>query len=266
VPSRHDATARQFLKAAVQLIDAYLDDQLQSRPARLKSIRFPAALDWLRTEDVIRLAATDGKTGVSRKAFFNRWPTRDEFLPDALVYALVYDEVPGDPKDMAKQMAPEAATAPSLSDAVCDIADSVLASLQRNPRSYLTLHIGPLLPQHPALWEALIPSMRDGNQVWADGFATLVHDLGLVLRPGWTAHRLALALQAALDGFLLRYRIQPDDFASSRWEGVGIFADTVVAIVLGVVDAEGTGESGRAALDKLAAQPHREDRDADPAS
>src|SRR5580658_10128480 len=68
-PSRQDATARQFLKAAVQLIDAYLDDQpLHSRPARLKSIRFPAALDWLRTEDVIRLAAADGKTGVSRKA------------------------------------------------------------------------------------------------------------------------------------------------------------------------------------------------------
>jgi len=278
-PSRHDATARQFLKAAVQLIDAYLDDQpLQSRPARLKSIRFPAALDWLRTEDVIRLAAADGSTGVSRKAFFNRWPTRDEFLPDALVYALVYDVLPDDPKHMAKQIPPGAAAAPSLSDAVCDIADGVLASLQRHPRSYLTLHIGPLLPQHPALWQALIPSMQDGNHVWADGFATLLDDLGLVLRPGWTAHRLALALQAALDGFLLRYRIQPADFAGSRWEGAGIFADTVVAIVLGIVDAERSGESGRAVLDKLAApdkpaasdkldaQPHREDRDADPAS
>jgi hypothetical protein len=39
-PSRHDATAQQFLKAAVQLIDAYLDDQpLHARPARLRSIR-----------------------------------------------------------------------------------------------------------------------------------------------------------------------------------------------------------------------------------
>ena len=272
-PSRHDATARQFLKAAVQLIDAYLDDQpLQSRPARLKSIRFPAALDWLRTEDVIRLAAVEAKSGVSRKSFFNRWPTRDEFLPDALVFALVYDEVPNDPKDVAKQMPPEAIAAPSLSDTVCGIADSVLASLQRHPRSYLTLHIGPLLPQHPSLWESLIPSMQSGNQVWADGFATLVDDLGLVLRPGWTAHRLALALQAALDGFLLRYRIQPDDFAGSRWEGAGIFADTVVAIVLGIVDAERTGESGRAVLDKLAAHgkraapPHREDHDAESAS
>ena len=278
-PSRHDATARQFLKAAVQLIDAYLDDQpLQARPARLRAIRFPAALDWLRTEDVIRLAAADGKTGVSRKAFFNRWPTRDEFLPDALVYALVYDEVPEDPKDMAKQMPPEAAGAASLSGAVREIAEDVLDSLRRHPRSYLTLHIGPLLPQHPALWKALLPSMQDGNQVWADGFATLVDGLGLVLRPEWTPQRLALALQAALDGFLLRYRIQPDDFAGSRWEGAGIFADTVIAIVLGIVDAERTGEPGRAVLDRLATpgqsdppgepgpQADREDSDADPAS
>lgn len=255
-PSRHDATARQFLKAAVQLIDAYLDDHpRETRPARLKSIHFPAALDWLRTEDVIRLAAAVGTTGVSRKAFFNRWPTRDEFLPDALVYALVHDEVPDDPKDIAKQMPPEAGGAASLSDAVVEIAESVLDSLRRHPRSYLTLHIGPLLPQHPSLWKALLPSMQHGNTVWADSFATLVDELGLVLRPEWTPHRLALALQATLDGYLLRYRIQPDDFLPSRWEGASIFADTVIAMVLGVVDVYRTGEPGRAVLDRLAARP-----------
>jgi AcrR family transcriptional regulator len=236
-------------------MDAYLDDQPhEERPARLKSIHFPAALDWLRTEDVIRLAAAEGKVGVSRKAFFNRWPTRDEFLPDALVYALIYDEVPEDPKEIAKQLPPEAAAAASLSKAVVEISEGVLDSLLRHPRSYLTLHIGPLLPQHPSLWNAILPSMRHGNQVWAEGFATLLDDMGLVLRPEWTPHRLALALQASLDGYLLRYRVQPADFTTSRWEGAGIFADTVIAMVLGIVDAERTGESGRAALDRLAAR------------
>ncbi len=255
-PSRHDATARQFLSAAVRLIDAYLDDQPRdNRPARLRSIRFPAALDWLRTEDVIRLAATEGTAGVSRKAFFNRWSTRDEFLPDALVYALVYDEVPDDAKDLAKQ-APQAVQAPSLADWVIDIAEGVLESLQRHPRSYLTLHIGPLLGQHPELWEALLPSMRRGNDVWADNFAALISDLGVALRPEWTPQRLALALQAALDGFLLRYRIQPADFAESRWQGAGIFADTVIALLIGIVDTERTGQSGRAALDSLACRPN----------
>jgi AcrR family transcriptional regulator len=255
-PSRHDATARQFLKAAAALIDAYLDDQpLDTRPARLKSIRFPAALDWLRTEDVIRLAGAEGRAGVSRKAFFNRWPTRDEFLPDAIVYALVYDDVPDDPKDLAKQMPPEVVKAASFADSVLELSQSVLDSLRRNPRSYLTLHIGPLLAQHPSLWEALLPSMRQGNDVWAEGFAALLDELGLVLRPEWTPRRLALALQAALDGFLLRYRIQPAEFAETSWEGAGIFADTVIAIVLGITDTDRNGESGRAALDRLASRP-----------
>jgi len=252
-PSRHDATARQFLRAASALIDAYLDDQPgDARPARLRSIRFPAALDWLRTEDVIRLAAAEADTGVSRKAFFNRWPTRDEFLPDALVFALVYDEVPDDPKDVAQQMPPEASAAPSLAVSVASIAESVLDSLQRNPRSYLTLHIGPLLAQHPRLRDAILPSMQQGNAVWADGFAALIDELGVVLRPEWTPQRLALALQAALDGFLLRNRIQPEDFLPSGWEGAGLFADTVIALVLGIIDAEQSGEPGRAALDRLA--------------
>lgn len=54
----------------------------------------------------------------------------------------------------------------------------------------------------------------------------MLADLGLVLRPGWTPQRLSMALQAAVDGFLLRYRVQPEDYAESRWEGAGLFADT----------------------------------------
>jgi hypothetical protein len=254
-PSRNDATAQQFLKAAVQLIDAYLDDEgHDARPARLRSIRFPAALDWLRTEDVIRLAAAEGTAGGSRKAFFNRWHTRDEFLPDALVYALVYDEVAEDPEEQARQMPADAAGSASFSSAVLRISDDLLESLRRHPRSYLTLHIGPLLPQHPSLWEALLPSMRQGTEVWADGYAALVNSLGVVLRPEWTPRRLALALQATLDGFLLRYRIQPDDYPTSRWEGAGIFADTILAMILGAIDADRSGADGRTTLDNLVGQ------------
>jgi hypothetical protein len=101
----------------------------------------------------------------------------------------------------------------------------------------------------------LMPAMQQGIQVWADGYAALLTDLGLVLRPGWTPQRLALALQAALDGFLLRYRIQPDEYPAACWEGAGIFADTVLAIVLGVVDADRSGQHGRAVLDQLVTPP-----------
>jgi AcrR family transcriptional regulator len=258
-PSRHDATAQRFLRAAVQLIDAYLEDKPgREQPARLRAIRFPAALDWLRTADVIRLAGeAEGTAGASRKAFFNRWATREEFLRDALVYALVAEVAPGDPLQQARDMPADvtASAATSFSAAVLRISDQLLDSLRSHPRSYLTLHVGPLLPQHPRLWEAVLPAMREGSQVWADGFVALLADFGLVLRPGWTPERLALAMQAALDGFVLRFRIQPDDYQASRWEGASIFADTIVALVVGVLDGERTGESGGAILDRLVAGP-----------
>jgi AcrR family transcriptional regulator len=255
-PSRHDAAAQRFLRAALQLIDAYLlEEPGHERPARLRSIRFPAALDWLRTEDVIRLAAAGRQAGTSRKAFFNRWPTREEFLRDALVYALVSEVAPGDPIEQARQMPADAtaAAATSFSEAVLRISDQLLDSLRAHPRSYLTLHVGPLLPQHPGLWEAVLPTMQEGSLVWADGYAALLTDLGLVLRPEWTPQRLALAFQAALDGFVLRFRIQPDDYQATCWEGASIFADTILALVLGALDHERTGENGRMILDRLVA-------------
>jgi hypothetical protein len=76
----------------------------------------------------------------------------------------------------------------------------------------------------------------------------LLADLGLILWPGWTPHWLSLALQAALDGFLLRYRIMPDDYPTSRWEGAGIVADTVLAVIFGVIDTDRSGTNGREAL------------------
>jgi len=69
VPSRDDETAQRFLAAAAQLIDVYLhaDPKRREQSARLKQIRFPAALEWLRTEDVIRLAAAKGSEGASHR-------------------------------------------------------------------------------------------------------------------------------------------------------------------------------------------------------
>jgi len=241
-------------------MDAYLGDgPAAERPARLRAIRFPAALEWLRTEDVIRLAAAADTGGTSRKAFFNRWPTREEFLGDALVYALVTEVAPGDPMGQARQMPADAsaAAATSFSAAVLRISDQLLDSLRSHPRSYLTLHLGPLLPQHPQLWEAVLPTMQEGSQVWAVGYAALLTDLGLVLRPEWTPQRLALAFQAALDGFVLRFRIQPADYQTSVWEEASIFADTILALVLGVIDHERTGENGRVVLDRLVARASR---------
>ena len=56
-------------------------------------------------------------------------------------------------------------------------------------------------------------------------------------------------LQAMLDGFVLRYRMR--DHSTSHWEGLSIFADAVIAFILGAVDWDLTGQPSRTVLDTL---------------
>src|SRR5215470_13209020 len=110
--------------AACQLIDAYLDIETQELPRRLHTIRFPAALDWLRTEDVIRVAQATEQSGVSRKAFFNRWPHKESFLRESVVFALLYRDVSTD--DPTRHVPGPAATGESLSGIVIQVADGFM--------------------------------------------------------------------------------------------------------------------------------------------
>ncbi len=252
-PSRHDGTAQRFLAVAAELIDAYLcagADRVEDS-ARLRHIRFPTALEWLRTEDIIRLSASTSGEAACRREFFRRWPTRDEFLPDAVVYALLREYEAPDPR-------PYVASIPTISQAIAPtsvmvvgIAEGLLTALVRHPRSYLMLHIGPLLPRHPQLGSALVPTTRAVARVWEGLYEQLVTGLDLVMRPEWSFERASMVLHAMLDGFVLRYRLLAGGRPTSRWEGAGVFADAIIAFILGGVDWDLTGQSGQAALDSL---------------
>ncbi len=243
--SRHDATAIHFLSVAADLMDAYLQPDpigpAQSR--RLGHISFPSALDWLRTDDVIRLAPSWSGEAARRRAFFSRWSTRGEFLADAVVYALLREQ----PDIPAPRHSPDE----SVSQLVVGVTDELLTSLVQHPRSYLVLHLGPLLPRHPQLAKALYPSSRTALRAWADLYRRLADGLDLVMRPEWTFKRLSVVLQAMLDGFVLRHRVRAGGNPHPGWQDANVLADAVITLLLGAVDWDLTGQSGRAALDAL---------------
>jgi hypothetical protein len=54
-----------------------------------------------------------------------------------------------------------------------------------------------------------------------------------------------------LDGFLLQYRTRPNGFLRRNWKEANLLADAVVALLLGAIDWDLSGLSGRAALDLL---------------
>lgn len=246
-PTRGDATARRFLDAAAQLIDASFVSSVEDRPPRLRSLDFPATLEWLRIEDVVRLAS-----GASRKAFHNRWYTKDEFIRDAIVHTMLYaDDPAADPTTTnGAVFADTAAEASgSLARMVVLLADGLLDALLAHPRSFLLLHVGPVLAQHPDLQAALVERLVDKRRPWYEGYGYLLNSLGLRLRPGWTVTRVGMAITSMLDGFLLRSRLHPDEMAALRWEDASLFAETVAAFILGILDPTGTGHTVHQALD-----------------
>ncbi|WP_460528157.1 hypothetical protein [Flindersiella endophytica] len=203
-------------------------------------------------DDVIRLAEESGTPGLSRKAFTNRWPHKDVFVNDAVVYSLLFRDKAADPVLEPSQLVqlPQAST---LSAGIIDVADAHLDRLFHDPRSYLLVHIGPLLEHHPEARSEVLPTIR-GTRAWFDGYTMLLASLGLALRPSWTSERLGLCLQALLDGFLFRYRIQPEDYQPTRWEGASLFADAVIAFCLGVIDVDRSSQTAREALDAAVAR------------
>jgi hypothetical protein len=226
-------------------MEAYLqaDPISQAQSQRLGHISFPSALDWLRTDDVIRLAPSWNGEAARRRAFFSRWPTRGDFLADALVYTLL--------REQPRIPAPRHSQDATMSELVVAATDELLTSLIQHPRSYLVLHLGPLVPRYPQLAKALVPGSRAATQAWLRLYHALADQHDLVLRPEWTFKRLSTVLQAMLDGFVLQYRLRPGGNPRHSWKEANLLADAVVALLLGAVDWDLSGQSGRAALDLL---------------
>ena len=244
-----DASAKHFLDAAAQLIDAMFVTSPDERPRRLSSIDFPATLEWLRKEDVVRLARDGGQPGVSRKSFDNRWESKEDFVNDAVIHTMLYRDAPN--ADPSLQLADMASLleADNVAQAIAHFCDAMLASLLSYPRSFLLLHIGPLLEQHPKLKAAIVEDMLQALAPWYEGYRQLFAAFGVRLRPGWTIERYGLTIQSMLDGFLLRSRVQDEQMAAYSSDDASLFADAVVAFTLGVIDTgESSGLSSREAL------------------
>lgn len=233
-----DASAKQFLDAAAQLIDAMFVTSPDERPRRLSAIDFPATLEWLRKEDVVRLARDGGQPGVSRKSFDNRWESKEDFVNDAVIHTMLYRDAPN--ANPALQLADMASLveAENVAQAIARFCDAMLASLLSYPRSFLLLHIGPLLEQHPKLKAAIVEDMLQALAPWYEGYTQLFAAFGVRMRPGWTIERYGLTIQSMLDGFLLRSRVQDEQMAAYSADDASLFADAVVAFTLGVLDTD----------------------------
>ena len=247
--TRHDPTAYEFLNAAAVLIDQAFDGQAERGRHPANVLHFPAALDWLRIEDVVRCARERGDGTASHKALRNRWPDKDSFLRDVVVHALLYRDEPSANPTLLAVAIGGLASAESPADAIAQLSDTLLESLRRHPRSYLLLHLAPLLDQHNDLHRTVMERIQIDRESWYVGYRALLAEWNLVFRPGWTVERFDMTLQAMFDGFLLRSKLQPNFESINRWHAASLLADSVVAFTLGVIDSDRRRISASEALD-----------------
>lgn len=259
-PTRHDATAQAFLRAGAQLLDVLLTGDAEDKPSRLKSFPYPPPLDWIRVEDVVRLAESTSEEKPSRNAFRNRWAAKDDFVRDLLAYTLLWRDLPSGPTEGA-DAARETLLDHSipLSVRIRVATENAAQTLTASPRSLLLMHLVPVLS--PDSTDFLGPSFEVGlaeEHRWREAYDDLSAAMGVAWRPGWTSERFVIVVQALLDGLLLRYRLQPEGLGGGRWEIASTFAEAVIAMVSGVGDFERSGGTTGDHLDALVAEATRE--------
>lgn len=226
----------------------------ETRAPRLQAMHYPAALEWIRIEDVLRLVRASGKSA-SKRSMLNRWPTKDAFIRDAVIHAMLYRDDPGGDPTQSISMLEVIAETDSFSAGVGAVVDQLMSVLINHPRSFLLTQIAPLLPHHPHLAADIRQSSEAAQAAWSERYGALLAVMQLRFRPEWSVERLTLAIQLVLDGVMVRSRIQPDKVVSTAWEAANLYSDTVLSIISGALDLEQDGLSLRDWLDGRVGSP-----------
>jgi hypothetical protein len=236
------------MEAVAELIYASLSDADSDLPPRLRAIRFPAALEWIRFEDVARVASAY-RPAISKKAILNRWPTKEELVQDAAVYCITHDNLTS---TITPAVMVEAARSHGLAEAIRYSAEAILDSLILHPRSFLLMHLAPMLPRHDAIREQVAADAARVQHQWALGYTQLISEFGITLRPEWTPARISMALQMLLDGHMIRHRGDAAHLTSHARAESTIFADAVLALIVGAVDHPDRDGTAAEVIDQLA--------------
>lgn len=254
-PTTRDESAHKFLQAGVRLVDALVGPAPEADlPPRLKSLHFPAPLDWIRIEDVIREARQD-EPSLSAKAFWNRWPDKDSFVVDLVTFAVGNDDSGGTvaPRTYALRELLDADLPPSTRVAL--LTRSVMMELVARPRAFLLGHLASVAHHAPKLHAALAEGVDADSRTWEDFYDATLAASGLRWRPGWDAARAQLVMGALIDGLLIRSRVRPPDEGRGDWDPAAMLAHAATALFAGMIDVDGSGRTPAEILDAAGAGP-----------
>nr|NLI51633.1 hypothetical protein [Propionibacterium sp.] len=236
----------------MRLMDALVAPSPRAElPPRLKALHFPAPLEWIRIEDVIREARAE-EPSLSAKAFWNRWADKDSFVVDLVTYALDTSAMGGTIAPHTHRLRDDlSADRPSV--AIRILTRSVMLELLAQPQAFLLGHLAAVVHHAPSLQEALARGVDADARTWEQFYDATLAAAGLRWRPGWDAARAQVVLGALIDGLLVRSRVQLPDADRPAWDPADLLADATIAIFAGMVDVDRAGRSPAEVLDAAAA-------------
>lgn len=253
VPAKDDPTATAFLDAGAALIDAMLsDDPSGSLPPRLRQLHYPAPLEWIRIEDVLRIVG--GSAAAGRKAFYNRWPTKDDYIRDCFIHTLLYRDREGKPlENIATLHAVLANTSVPLPLRLRQVAWGIASGLLNDPRAALLSHAAVMVHHDPEAAREVIGASAREREIWHGVYETVLAGAGVVLRPGWTIDGVIVIVQMLIDGMVMSHRIGVSEAARDNATMAGSLADALVAILGSAIDWEQDGATVDAWIEARAA-------------
>lgn len=244
-PTRDDATARAFLNAGMRLVEAMFSvEPRQDRPARLRALHFPAPLEWIRVQDVIRESRQETPS-ISPKAFWNRWHDKDSFVVD-LALAAFADTLAPETLDLRLRLE---SSDGSFSARIEALTGSVMSELLAHPRSLLLGHLASVMHGSPELRDRIVEATADDVRGWVAFYGAVVDAVGLTWRPGWTAVKAQIAIQGLMDGLLIRSRLIGPTIDGHAWHPVDVFTDAVTALFASILDLDQDGRTVGELLD-----------------
>jgi hypothetical protein len=243
VPHKDDLTAAAFLDAGAALIDAMLVAEPSSAlPPRLRQLHYPAPLEWIRIEDVLRLVG--GSASAGRKAFYNRWPTKDDYIRDCFIHTLLYRDRTGVPlENVATIQGLLKNLDVPLPLRVRQVASALAAGLLNDPRASLLSHAAVMVHHDPETAEVVIEASARERETWRVAYQGVFDDAGLVLRPGWTIDGLIVIVQMMIDGMVMSHRVGVTETARDNAALAASLGDALVALLGSAVDWEQDGET-----------------------
>lgn len=173
--------------------------------------------------DQLKTAEIAARAGLSTGAFYNRWPTRDDFLDDFLDFALSAERYPG-PGQLFEVFA--SSSGRSIKEMVEQLAVVNIAELEASPTLFVQVHLWSLSSQRPDVAERLARLHRELRDRMVPFYDAVLAALGREYRPPFDGQSVSALLNAMTMGFVEQRVVGGDDAAP-----IEVLANSIMALI-----------------------------------